>query len=514
MIDPLLSPRVVGRRWFVVLAFAAMAFIVYGSFVPFEYRPRPWSEAWAEYKWALPERFLPGSRSDFIANIVLGIPLGFALVGAFRVDRSGIGGTLVAGVGAVVIGTVLAATVEFGQLFFPGRYCTGSDVWAQGLGSLIGAIGWMVCGQWATNRLRAALSAHAIPSSTAPLLAGYTAIVLLVQTLPLDLTANARVIYHRLRDPEKVTFVPFDELVDHPGRPPVDEYKKLADWLELILLVAPAGVLASGLPGRFRSANGLFVVAGCGLIGMGVSETVQVLVLSRHASTTDILVGGLGFVLGWAYARVLSDRGVRKYRTEVALATGQVLFAALAVIHWQPFDFFPKLLEPRSAAINWMPLAGQATKNYLWALNETATKLLLFVPLGAVVVWGSKKHHLRSRTLWAAIGCGMVSVILELGQGMLPTRYLSPTDVIFGLMGGLLGGELTRRALGEARIRVVRTKNPEMPAPLPAPPPMLPPTIPGEPWWAAAERMFPRSEFPAEPPPIRVIRPGDPAGGS
>ena len=55
--------------------------IVYGSLIPFELRPHTLPEAWNEF---LHIRYLNldvVSRADWIANIVLYIPLGFLAVG-------------------------------------------------------------------------------------------------------------------------------------------------------------------------------------------------------------------------------------------------------------------------------------------------------------------------------------------------------------------------------------------------------------------------------------------------
>jgi VanZ family protein len=472
-----------------------MAFIAYGSYVPFHWRPRPWGEAVAAFEWVLRTRAVPDSRSDWAANVALGVPLGFALLGLLRVDRRGAGGTAVAAAAVVPACGLFAAAVEFGQLFFYGRTCSGSDVWAQGLGALVGAAAWAARGQWATDRLRSALAADAVKASTAPLLAGYAAAVGLVQGLPFDLTASPKEIYRRLTDPEKVTAVPFAELADRPGGRRVSDLKKVADWCELFALFVPAGLLATGLRGRFGTVNGLPFVAGCGVAGAAATELLQVLVMSRHASATDALIGGLGFTAGWAAGLAAADRGVRRRRTEVAVAAGQAWFALLAVVHWQPFDFYPALLAARVRVADWLPLAGQASKNYLWALNEVLSKFLLFVPLGAAAVWGSRRHHERSRAAGAAAVCGAAAAALELGQAMIPTRYFSPSDVLFGLVGGFLGGEVTRRVLGPpaGRVRV----NPGVRPPAVAPPP-LPPRRPGEPWWAAAERQFPGVAYPPD----------------
>jgi VanZ family protein len=41
--------------------------------------------------------------------------------------------------------------------------------------------------------------------------------------------------------------------------------------------------------------------------------------------------------------------------------------------------------------------------------------------------------------LYASLLAGAAAVVFELGQMMLPGRYGSPTDVLFGVIGGYLG---------------------------------------------------------------------------
>ena len=492
------APAVLPRWWFAALAAGVVAFTLYGSYVPFHWRARDWDEAVRSYRWAVTERRLPESRADWVANVALGVPLGFTLLGWLRVDRRGTAGAVVLTAVLAPACTLFAAAVEFGQLFCEDRTCAGSDIWAQGLGSLIGMLAWAARGQWATDKLRAALDVEAVRSSTAPLLAGYVALVLLVQLLPFDLTASPKELYRRLRD--HATLVPFGELLGRTtSRSSLDEYKKVADWLELFALFVPAGLLAAGLPGRFGSVNGLPRVLGLGVLLAGATECLQLLVVSRHPSATDVLVGGFGFTLGWVAARVLAERGVKKYRVEVAVVLAQVWVALLLFVHWQPFDFAPGLFAARAGSVEWLPFVSQASKNYLWALNELLSKFVVYVPLGAVVVWASRRHHQRRRAVVAAGVCGLVAIAVELGQAVLPFRYASPTDVPFGVVGGYLGGEVTRRVMGVAqRVRLHPTAGEPVVVTPPPPHAGVPLPRPGEPWWASAERAYPGVPFPTD----------------
>src|SRR5207248_2325426 len=77
------------RRTFALFVLGVVAFTVYGSLVPFEFRSRGAGEAADSFLWAMTRRAVPQSRSDALANVLLGVPLGFGLLGLARVDRPG-----------------------------------------------------------------------------------------------------------------------------------------------------------------------------------------------------------------------------------------------------------------------------------------------------------------------------------------------------------------------------------------------------------------------------------------
>lgn len=273
------------RRFYALLAAAAAAFVAYGSLVPFRFHPRPPAEAAAAFGWALAHRAWPESRSDGLANFALGVPLGFALLGACPPGRR-LGLPLLAGCAA------LAAAAEFAQLFVPGRTCAGSDVLAQTLGAAVGMIGWRLAGGRVTRAGRDLLHHPRVGGRAGRVLAGYLLLVLWVQLHPLDLSASPYQAARRLQhgDAELVPFA-------HPpaaGDP--------AGWLALAGLFLPAGLLAA----RVRAWPGwLVVAAGTGFALL--TEAGQLLV-SRHPSAADALAGGAGVAAGWLLGRLAAAR--------------------------------------------------------------------------------------------------------------------------------------------------------------------------------------------------------------
>jgi hypothetical protein len=120
------------RRWAAIAALV-IVFILYGSLYPFDFR---WDVGGPGPLHALLQgwRARPG-RGDFVANVLLYMPLGFFFTLA---ARSRIG-TRPAAVLAVLIGGALSLTVENLQYFDPGRITAASDVYSNVMGAAVGA---------------------------------------------------------------------------------------------------------------------------------------------------------------------------------------------------------------------------------------------------------------------------------------------------------------------------------------------------------------------------------------
>jgi len=434
--------RSFGPRLYAAVALFFALFTLYGSYVPFRYHDRDFDEAVDSYRSILSQGVKPVSRSDWAANVMLGVPLGFCLLGMIRVNRTHRLQTMMWGIGITFGCAGFAALVEFGQLFFHGRTCAGSDIMAQAVGALIGVLTWSMFGNWFTDQLRNALRNPHLSGGATRILAAYVVLLAAVQWLPLDLTASPHTLYKRLRD--NTTWNPFGELIHSPVKPLVNEWEKIGAWCELFMLAVPVGLLLAPAF-RSRARTGTVIL---GSIALGsLSELGQVFVQSRHPSMTDVIIIAGAVLLSWKLSVHLGTQQARKFRYEWLLALTQFWFLLMAIMHWQPFEFRPLMLDQNWQHVSWMPLSGQSEKNYLWALNEVLTKFLIFTPMGALVVWTARHPENRQTVLLAAGIVAGFATILEIGQLCTPTRYASPTDVLFGLVGGWIGGEIVRRMM-------------------------------------------------------------------
>ncbi|MDB5311369.1 MAG: VanZ like family protein [Gemmataceae bacterium] len=426
------------RRTFALIVLGVAAFTVYGSLVPLTFRARPFGEAVDSFRWAMINRAAVESRTDGVVNMMLGVPLGFGLLGLGRVGTE-------RGVGDVIVGALLlpacvgfAAAVEFAQLYVPVRTCAGSDVWCQGLGAAAGMAGWVWFGRWLTEQAQGVWGRTQAAGPAARLLPAYLVLLAFVQALPLDLSPGPKDVYRKLRD--QVRFVPFEEILDAHGD---ESWTATAKLLRVAGLYLPAGLLAARLPGPFwgRRNFPLVIATAVGLAcGM---EAIQLLVQSRVPSATDVIAGACGGVAGWWIGR----RGEGGPNTGRALALGSVWAVVLVLAYWDPFDF-----SGPAAEFDWLPGMPLESGNPLNTLEMLLTKLILFAPFGVLVVAGGRGRPGRSELLVAAGIGAAVAAVIEAGQVYLPAHSPSITDVLIGGAGAVAGAWVAGAVFGGAEI--------------------------------------------------------------
>jgi VanZ family protein len=420
------------RGTFAALAAGVVAFTIYGSLVPFHFVPRPLDDAVNAFLWVLEHRLWVQSRSDFAANFILGLPLGFCLLAAVRLDKPGDWTTGLLHAAFLWPWCVLfAATVEFSQLWFPQRTCSASDILAQGLGSGTGMWAWIVAGPPLVHWFRSVWASQRLGGTAGRLLVAYVALLMLASFLPLDLTLSPGDLNQKLKR-GMVVLVPFSET------------GKLDVWLQVLGLYFPAGMLLAGV-NRRAFATALLQVAAQGLVLAAVVEAGQIFVMSRSTSVTDIVLGGTGITLGWLATRLMMTRTTpgRGLSFEWAAVLAQGYIAYLLAMNWLPFDFDATIGAASLAKVNWVPFAAAYEKNYLTSLEEMVAKSLLFTPLGAIVIAKGVRRTVRR---WRAVLlCVLACLLIEAGQLYLPGRVTGPTDVLFAAVGGWLGAQAALR---------------------------------------------------------------------
>jgi VanZ family protein len=460
------APEATGltARHYFWIALACLAGVLYGSFVPFHFQWRPVNNAVTEYLRIVSEPLTWESGSDCLANILLFIPLTFLWMGALCVERSRKEALLTALL-VLPAASILSASIEFTQLYFPPRVTALDDILAESFGGTIGIVTWLTLGPTLTGwarRIWAALDKEGWAGNVLP---AYAFFLVVIHVMPINLTISPAMIARKYHE-GRILLVPFASLK-------VGDFETTQKLLWDLIYYAPLGWLLALLesPG-WRRWSRLPMVVVIAIIAAAGMEGLQVFVWSRESDVTDALVGMLAAVGGWvvtvAFCR-LSARDKRASSVVAGVPTSpglpaMVLAAWVAIVFiagWQPFDFCANadFLAERQAQLTWIPFADYSIQSDFNAFEQALHKTMLFLPLGAILA-GTRSTSVRRRVYTVALLLAfMIASAVEVGQFYLPSHTASVTDVLIEMAGTLVGcalgvrlrAALTQEALPEWR---------------------------------------------------------------
>ncbi|MBN8764160.1 MAG: VanZ family protein [Thiobacillus sp. 63-78] len=431
--------------WLSALGYTA--FVIYGSLVPLKFHALPWEVALARFG-AIPFLQLGiGSRADWVANLLLFIPLTYLWMGAMTGGRGRLR-NLFATLALVPAATALSVGIEFTQLFFPQRTVSQNDIFAETLGGLIGVLAWWLTGARFVDWLQAWRHDHARAALAERLAWTYLAGVVVYNVLPLDLTISLVEIFHKWRD-GMVVLIPFGDL---PHDPAMAVYEIATDaliWTPLALLWRLDGTRSAW------RAWGMTLAAATGL------EFAQLFVFSRVSDVTDILTAGLGGALGSVVGGRLARRDAHHgtplpWGTWLPFALAAGWMVVLLFVFWFPFDFRTDgaFVKDRLDFVQRVPFEVYYFGTEYRAITEVLRKTLFFAPLGGWLAWGVARQPWRWRGPLFAVAMlilVLMPALIELGQVMLPEKIADTTDWFLAWMGGLAGYAVTHRFLRAPR---------------------------------------------------------------
>ena len=319
-----LFPR---RRHYLVLAAAFTLFAIYGSLVPLHYTPLTCAAGIERFRQIPFLDLRVQHRADWVANILLFIPIGFFWLAALLTDRSRLGPGFVAAPLVIASCAALSMSLEFSQIWFPPRTVSQNDVLAETLGGIWGVMLWLTLGGTLTAWLRNYPRLAARSSWLQWLLQAYCLGLLIYSLLPLDLTLSPVELVRKYRQ-GRIELIPFSV-----GLRTVNDVGML---MTDVLLWVPVGSLcALGITQRRDAPRSVGSSLLLGTLLVGAVEAMQLLVFSRYSSTTDILVGAFGVALGagmvhgmWSHLAGRPESWVR-----VALRTRAYPWLLLAGLH-------------------------------------------------------------------------------------------------------------------------------------------------------------------------------------
>lgn len=450
--------------WLVALLYTA--FVIYGSLVPLQFRALPWDEAVARFA-AIPFLKLGiGSRADWMANLLLFIPLTFLWMGVLSVWAGRLH-TALATLAVIPAATALSLGIEFTQLFFPQRTVSQNDIFAETLGGGVGVLVWWGTGRRFVEWLQSWQHVHARAALAERLAWVYLAGVLVYNVLPLDLTISLVEIFHKWQS-GKLNLIPFGGLPDDAADALYEVATDALIWVPLALLW------------RLDGTRSAWRAWGMTLATAVALEFMQLFVFSRVSDVTDIFTAAAGAALGSFVGGRLAAREAPSglplpWASWLPFALAAGWAAVLLFVFWFPFDFRTDggFVKSRLDFVYRVPFEVYYFGTEYRAITEVLRKTLFFAPLGGLLAWGVARQPWRWRAplfALAMLALLLLPVVVELGQVMLPEKIADTTDGFLAWLGGLAGYAVARRVLRAPRhaasLRPV-TAPPAVPGPAP-----------------------------------------------
>lgn len=401
-----------------LVTFGYLFFLVYGSLLPFEFRPINPALAWAKFQ-SIPWLDLGvDKRADWMANLLLYMPLGFMACGLLVGQSRRVSVIIIGTAFAWLFAGAVAATIEFAQLFFPARTVSLNDLSAEFLGALLGVLAWLFIGPQ-LRRLAQAITRGGKNGRIA-LLIFYALGYFVLSLFPYDFL---------------VSFAEWDFLIGRKAGWLFAPDCSNNCWLKLgaeILAAAPLGAM---LFGRRRSSLAAAAVAGL-LLGV-LLEILQLTIASGVSQGASVLSRGVGFWLGAAAMRWAGVVDRQRLRPWMQGLVAFALIPYLAVAAWLNHWFIESWLSlqvglARLPGIHFLPFYYHYFTTETDALVSLLHQFGLYFPLG-VAAWGWRwSRQVPSPRAWQlpVFGAALVAAIIESGKLFIASQRPDPTNVL------------------------------------------------------------------------------------
>jgi len=422
-----------------------LAFVIYGSLVPLEFQMLPFNQALKAFRNISYLNLGIHSRADWVANILLFIPLAFLFNGYLwsqHNSRKQVLGSLI----VIALCLILSAGIEFIQLYFPQRTVSQNDIIAEGIGAIIGVFTWWFLGERFLLWLSQWREYHSSSLISQRLLLLYLAVLYGYNLLPLDLTISPVEIYHSWRE-GKIILIPFSSLSTNL----IENIYHLT--IDCIIWAPISFLLLVTAKRSILSAWGLTLSAALLL------ELIQLFIYSRITDVTDLITAAIGATIGiilWITTRQHRPQNATNNPLQskhsgiiphLLIASGSfvVWTTILGIIFWYPYNFNTDrayILEAIST-LKQVPFHAYYYGTEFRAITEVFHKILFFTPYGilSVIIFRTNKVDtpLQSIGIFTLIAGAFAGLIIESGQLLLPEKHADITDLMLEILGVLLG---------------------------------------------------------------------------
>ena len=413
------------RRRNLRVALVYLAFVIYGSLVPLDFHPGAFAAARDQFlRTAYLDLDVMG-RADWVANILLYIPLAYLWSAVFARATQHAAAQLLR-VAIVFAGCVaLAVAIEFTQLFFPPRTVSLNDILAEIIGSALGVVGWLMFGR-SLSRFAHEISGGgriAIRAAIAIYTIGYLAYSL----FPYDFLVSSQEFAAKFAtDSHALWLVPQT----------CSRYSFcIAKLIVEALAVVPLGAMLGPLLRRSRAPFAW--TAGIGLLLGGVIEATQLLIASGVSEGASVLMRAVGMVAGLACYRAFDIRWVDRFRRHlgwIAVMLAPFYLVGLAWANrWSPRGLTGlDNAQARFHDVSLLPFYYHYYTTETLALQSLLFTVAMYAPVGlGYWMWReSTRPGIRGSGAVPAFAAGLLALVIETGKLFVAGTHPDPTNVL------------------------------------------------------------------------------------
>ena len=421
----------INSQKFLYFSFAYILFIIYGSLVPLDYRPKPFDEAWYAFTQIRYLDLGAASRADWIANILLYIPLSFSLAASFlNKAKSSAIQTFFITVLILTFSLALAITIEFYQQFFPPRTVSQNDLIAETMGSIIGLLLWFGF----SERLQK-LYSKILYGGKEALLASvmlYTLGYLAISFFPFDFVTSFQELQSKLANGSDAFFI---------SSSCGDFVRCSTKFATEIFLVIPLGIFLSVLLRSHPHRQTAVILIG--LILGAIIETIQFFLFSGIAQGISILTRILGVGIGGiVYDKIKTVKrsfiyfDFKKYL--IVAAIPYILLLAL-LNGWTFSEQFISLPSTEKIEkINFLPFYYHYYSTETVALTSLLSIFAMYLPVGlGVWLWNYNNKH-SAYKMTASLFAVSLCLVMETGKLFITGKHPDPTNLIISFASAFI----------------------------------------------------------------------------
>lgn len=420
-----------GRRRFARWALIYGLLIVYASVIVgplgFQFKPMSLGEAWSSFLTTGYRVHGSDQRADWVANLLMLIPFGFLMTGAFWPKHGGKEQQWVSAGIAYGLCIVFVLVVKFGQLWFPPRTVSLNYIISQSIGSFAGVVLFRA----SRGRLETTVQRFFEDGARVltVILAAYSAALLLYALVPFDFAVSGEDFGARMSALPGILF-------SLPGQ-------GRAFPIRVVLIVA-ATLSAVPLGMLLKAQRPTWSVRRVAIAGFFILFSVFFLglfILSANPQIFSLIYRTGGIVLGAHFMRQLAGRDMVGWQWRLSrLVPGAALVYLLALLFVS--DVLNFRVVPYERAVEAFDSRGLVPFWHYYIVSKArgaeafVVQMVMYAPVG-VMIW-LRRGERAGGPLTAGMLALTLSLIVELARWLKQGYQPDFTDPLIAALAAAL----------------------------------------------------------------------------